>query len=82
MSDHLAERAAHYRVHFLGRDGKPFATDEWRAASDDDAVLRARLGAEANGFELWREDRLIHREDKPDASSQGGAFSRTSRARR
>jgi hypothetical protein len=83
MSGHLFDRAPTYRVQFLDRAGKSFATDEFRAASDDDAVaqVRTRLGG-ADGFELWRQDKLVYRADAPTATAAARSFPSASRARR
>lgn len=63
-----------YRVYFLGANGKIFASDDIRAATDDEArgLARRLTIGQASAFELWQGSRRLHTEtfgplDEPSA---------------
>ena len=74
---------AGYRVFFLGHDDHIEEREEYEAADDAAAIDAARVFFQERGssfgFEVWRLDRLVHREVRyasGDTAGRGEARSR------
>ena len=65
---------AGYRVYFLDVQGRITAREEFQAETDEYALVEARAlyaeRARQLGFELWRTDKIVHKE--PSALPQIG----------
>ena len=54
-----------YQVRFFNHGDHTVGSDTLRAASDEDAILRARIRFTSpfgRGHEIWDGERLVHRE--------------------